>query len=504
MEFNQYFPDKTAIIFGDQGWSYQALEEIIDKIAASLIKQGVQMGDRVALHLPNCPEIIFCYYACFKIGAIAVPVNPLLKAPEIAYILNHCEAKICISHADSFTEVQQIRDQLAQIQTYFLVGDATAFSNVCPFSDLIRIQADPVKLPAVDDSAVAAILYTSGTTDRPKGVTHTHQTLTRMATYQAQQINLTHTDICGVALYLTHIGGFALQMLPTLSARATLVIIPRPDPTLVLQTLQRRRVTYFIGMPVLFNALVNLPDPGDRLEALRICLGGGDTVPVFLQQRFTELFGPEIIEICGMTEVVPYTANTHQDRRVGTIGKAAHGMQLRLVDEQGREVSPREVGEILVKSDAMMVGYWNNPEAATQAFTKGWLRTGDLAWMDEDGYYWFVSRKKDIIVRGGANISPLEVEGVIYQHPAVREVAVIGAAHATWGEVAHAFVALKDGFPITKSELQAFISQRLAAYKVPESISFLPELPKGSTGKVHRQTLRDGAKVAGGNVQKVA
>ena len=504
MEFNQYFPDKPAVIFGDESWSYQALEEIINTIAASLMEQGVQIGDRIAIHLPNCPEIIFCYYACFKIGAIAVPVNPLLKAPAIEYILNHCQAKICISHADSFTEVQLIRDQLAQIQTYFLVGDADAFPDVRPFSDLFSKQADQIKLPAIDASAVAAILYTSGTTDRPKGVTHTHQSLDRMATYHAQQINLSHTDICGVALYLTHIGGFALQMLPALSVRATLVIIPRPAPTLVLQTLQRRRVTYFIGMPVLFNALVNLPNQGESLVALRICLGGGDTVPAILQHRFTERFGVDIVEICGMTEVVPYTANTQQDRRVGTIGKAAQGMLLRLVDEQGREVAPGEVGEILVKSDAMTVGYWQNPEATTQAFTEGWLHTGDLAWMDEDGYYWFVSRKKDVIVRGGANISPLEVEGVIYQHPAVREVAVIGMPDATWGEVVQAFVALKDGYPITKAELQEFVSQKLAAYKVPETISFLPELPKGSTGKVHRQTLRDWSQAAFGNVQNVA
>ncbi|MDJ0707620.1 MAG: AMP-binding protein [Leptolyngbyaceae cyanobacterium MO_188.B28] len=504
MEFNQSFPDKTAIVFGEHTWSYQVLGDTINKIAASLIQQGLQIGDRIALHLPNCPELIFCYYACFKIGAIAVPVNPLLMAPEIAYILNHSQAKICISHIDSFAEVQLIREQFAQIPTYFLVGDDATFLGVRPFSDLCRIQADQIKWPVLDDSAVAAILYTSGTTGRPKGVTHTHQSLTQMATYHAQQINLSHTDICGVALYLTHIGGFAMQMLPVLSAGATLVIIPRPDPALVLQTLQRGRVTYFIGMPVLFNALVNLPNSGDRLEALRICLGGGDTVPAVLQQRFTERFGPDIIEICGMTEVVPYTANTPQERRLGTIGKAAQGMRLRLADGQGREVSPGEVGEILVKSDALTVGYWNNPEATTQAFTEGWLRTGDLAWRDEDGYYWFVSRKKDIIVRGGANVSPLEVEGVIYQHPAVREVAVIGRPHVTWGEAAHAFVSLKEGFPITKSELQAFVSQKLAAYKVPESISFLPELPKGSTGKVHRQTLRDWSQDSFGNVQTVA
>ncbi|MCG8363555.1 MAG: AMP-binding protein, partial [Pseudanabaenales cyanobacterium] len=182
---------------------------------------------------------------------------------------------------------------------------------------------------------------------------------------------------------------------------------------------------------------------------------------------------------------------------------AALGMELRLVDDQGRDTPQGKVGEILVKSEAMMAGYWNNPEATKAALTNGWLHTGDLAWMDEDGYYWFVGRKKDIIVRGGSNISPLEVEEILYQHPAIKEAAVIGAPDASWGEVVQAFVALKVGATTTAAKLQAFVGQHLAAYKVPETISFLPELPKGSTGKIHRKTLRDWSKTAFGNVQDV-
>lgn len=504
MELDQYSPDKTAVIFGDRQWSYQSLEENIGKIAASFIKLGIQTGDRVAIHLPNCPEIVFCYYACFRIGAIAVPINAHLKAPEIEYILNHSQAKLCISHIDSFAEIQLIREQLAWVQRYFLVGDATLFSDARPFSDLLARPVEPIKWPTVDARDVAAILYTSGTTGRPKGVTHTHHSLERMVMYHARQINLSETDVCGVVLPMTHIGGLALHMIPALSMRATLVIIPRPDPALVLETLHWHRVSYFIGMPVLFNAIVNLPNHGQRLDALHICLGGGDTVPTALQERFSDLFDVNIVEICGMTEIVPYAANSQQERRIGSIGKAVQGMQLRLMDEQGGEVSPGEVGEIWVKSDALTVGYWENPEATTQAFTKGWFHTGDLAWMDAEGYYWFVSRKKDIIIRGGMNISPLEVEGVIYQHPAVREAAVVGKPDAVWGEVVQAFVVLKAGASTTTSDLHQFVGQRLADYKVPETFIFLAELPKGNTGKVHRKTLRDRSRSAFRSFQDVA
>ena len=504
MNLNQNFPNQTAIIFGNQVWSYRELDKITNQIATSFMQLGIQPGDRIAIHLLNCPEIVFCYYACFKIGAIAVPINPRLKSPEIKYILNHCQAKFCISQADLFAEIQPIQNQISSVEAYFLIGAPTAFSNVHRLSELVNSGADRAEFPIINPDAAAAILYTSGTTGRPKGVAHTHRSLNLTAAYHAEHVNLTGADVFGAVLPLCYIGGSAFEMLPALSLGAALVIIPRPDPTLVLQNLQQHRVTHFVGMPVLFNALVNHPDAATfNLESLRICLAGGDAVPATLQQRFAELFGVTIREVCGMSEVIPYSLNPQADNRVGSIGKAALGMELRLVDDQGRDTPQGKVGEILVKSEAMMAGYWNNPEATKAALTNGWLHTGDLAWMDEDGYYWFVGRKKDIIVRGGSNISPLEVEEILYQHPAIKEAAVIGAPDASWGEVVQAFVALKVGATTTAAKLQAFVGQHLAAYKVPETISFLPELPKGSTGKIHRKTLRDWSKTAFGNVQDV-
>lgn len=362
-----------------------------------------------------------------------------------------------------------------------------------PLEDLLQQFAENIKFPKINNDTVAAILYTSDTTARPKGVTHTHYSLQRTGVYHAQQVGLNSADISGVMLPLCHIFGFALQLVAAVSVGATLVIIPHFEPALVLQNLDRHGVTKLYGLPVMYNALVNYPDVADyQLNDLQICFAGGDAVPATLQQKFPEITGVEIMEGCGMTEVIPYAMNPmNGEKRVGSIGKVAVGMKLRLVDEGGKDVRQGEVGEILVKSDAMMVGYWDNPEATTAVLKDEWLHTSDLARIDEDGYYWFVSRKKQIIIRGGSNISPLEVEAVLYQHPAVREAGVIGVPSRTWGEIVQAFVVLRSGYSITKAELIEFMRPRIATYKIPEAIAFLPELLKGLTGKIHRKTLRD-------------
>lgn len=489
------YPDKTAIIFGEQSWTYGQFDEITDRLAASLIQLGIHIGDRVAIHLSNSAEIVFCYYACFKIGAVAVPLNNRLKAQELEYIINHSGTKICISQADLFSEIQQVRTALPNIQRYYLLGNTT-FPDVHDFAELLEQSATEITLPTVNQDAVAVILYTSGTTARPKGVTHTHHSLELTARYHIEQVKLSDKDITGIMLPLCHIFGFSLQLLTSVIAGASMVIIPRFEPGLVLQTLQQQRVTRLHGLPVMYNALVNYPNADAYDCSLQVCFAGGDAVPVTLQQRFEEIFGVELMEGCGMTEVIPYSLNPHTgEKRVGSIGKVATGMTLRLVDEQGKDVSQGEVGEVLVNSEAMMIGYWNNPEVTAATLQNGWLHTGDLAWMDEDEYYWFTSRKKEMIIRGGSNISPLEVEAVLYQHPAIKEAAVIGLPDPNWGQSVQAFVVLLDGYSLTEGELLDFVRERIAAYKVPETIVFLPELPKGLTGKIHRKTLKDFATV---------
>jgi long-chain acyl-CoA synthetase len=491
----EQYPEKTAVISGDDRWSYADLDAITDRIAARLIGIGIRPGDRVALHFANRAELVQSYYACFRIGAVAVPLNTRLKGAELEYILNHSGARLYLGQHDLFSEIQGVRSGWNQIERIYLAGPYSDFPEVRPFSELTEAAADDIAFPAVDADAVAAILYTSGTTARPRGVTHTHRTLERKLAFHIQNAGLESTDIVAAAASMGHIAAFALQMLPTLAIGATLLLIPQFEPEPVLRAMEQHRSTQFFGLPVMYNALLLCPGASAfDLSALRWCLAGGDAVPTELQRRFRETFSAEISEGCGMTELVPYCINRQGGaRREGSIGQPSAGVTLRIVDETGREVPPGEVGEIIARSDAAMVGYWNDPESTAATLKDGWLHTGDLGRVDADRYYWFVGRKKEIIVRGGSNISPLEVEEVLYQHPAVREAGVIGIPHESLGEQVAAFVALNEGANASSEELKQFLQARLAAYKVPETITFLPDLPKGPTGKIHRKTLRDQA-----------
>jgi long-chain acyl-CoA synthetase len=488
-------PEKRALLFEEQSWTYRQLDAITDRIAASLLQQGVQPGDRVALLFSNRPELVFVYYACFKSGAVAVPLNIRLKGPELEYVLNHCGARLLIGQDDLFPELQAVRGRLPAVERLYVSGDAAAFPGARPFAELARRLSAPVPFPEVTPEAVAAILYTSGTTARPKGVTHTHATLAQAAASMVTCGDVRPEDILAIATPLCHGSGFMGHLLPALRAGATALVIARPDPEVVLRAMARHHATWFAALPVLCSNLAHHPQAAlYDLRSLRVCLSGGDAVPAELQQRFHATFGVQITELWAMTEVTPGCANpVAGGAKVGSIGLPAPGVTLRLVGPEGRDVPPGEVGEILVHGGSATVGYWDDPEGTAAALQGGWLRTGDLARVDENGYYWFVGRSKEIIIRGGSNISPLEVEEALYQHPAVREAGVVGVPDPTWGEIVHAYVARKDGHEVTEAALKRFLEARIAAYKVPEAIRFLPDLPKGPTGKVARKTLRQWA-----------
>ena len=482
--------DRTALIFGDRRWSYRELDELAGRLAGALHTAGIGPGDRVAFLLPNCPELVLLYLACFRRGAVAVPLNIRLTGAELAYVLNHSGARLVVSHADLYPALESARGELPEVERYYLVGEA-ARAGTAPFAELLS--GPPGRWPEPPAEAPAAILYTSGTTARPKGVTHTHRGLAHTVRNYGQASGLAADDlVCGM-LPMAHVFGFTLQMLAPLSAGATVAILPRFEPGPVLELLRSHHVTHLYGLPVMFNALVHHPEAaGLDLSGLRYCLAGGDAVPQALHEGMRERFGAEIHEGCGMTEVIPYALNRPGlENRVGSIGRASVGMEIRLVDVRGHDVDPGQPGEVLVRSEAVMAGYWRDPEATAAAIQDGWLHTGDMARMDADGYYWFVGRSKEIIVRGGSNISPLEVESALYSHPAVQEAAVVGVPDVELGETVRAFVALKDGAAASAANLKAHVGRQIAAYKVPETIIFLNELPKGLTGKVQRRALRN-------------
>lgn len=484
-------PDHLAMIFGPSRWSYGQLDALTSSLAAGFQAMGVGPGDRVALQLGNRPELVFAYYACLKLGAICVPINNRFAGPEIEFAINHSACRLVISQSDLYESLASIRNRLVHTEKFFLVDDPGSHADVLPFAPLLCHSTADFHLPVISDDHVAAILYTSGTTSRPKGVTHTHGSLQQTVENHGRFIDLRADDIFCLIPPMCHILGFACQLLPAVWARASFALVEKFNADSVLRMIEDLSATRIAVLPVMLQAMINHPQASAfSLRSLRTCIAGGDAVPVALQQSFFERFGVQVLEGCGMTEVIPFTLNTATAYRQGSIGKSCPGMSIRLIDDNGNEVPSGSVGEILVRSQAAMIGYWQEPEISAQTLDGGFVHTGDLGRIDQDGFYWFTGRKKEIIIRGGSNISPLEVEEALYAHSAVRECGVVGVPDAQFGEVIWAYVALLESCSVSSESLLEFLRTRIAAYKIPESVQFMDELPKGATGKIHRPTLR--------------
>jgi long-chain acyl-CoA synthetase len=483
------FPDRAWLRFDGRSCSYAEGDALTDRIAHGLLAKGIKHGDRVALLFANCPELVFCYFACFKIGAVTVPLNVRFQTAELVYAMNHSGAKILIGQSDLIVPLMAVRGELTELERIFVAGDGIPATE--GYSALIH--EGSAELPSVAEEQLAALLYTSGTTARPKGVMHSHATLSQ------QSRNYLHVN--GRAVYaqtliflpLCHIAGFSVLLLTTTAAAGTVTLQRGFDPGRVLRAIEESKITTTGGLPVMVNALINFPKAGEfDLSSLMVFCAGGDCVPMEMQNRFRQLFGIPVDELCGMTEVMysnqPYNLG---QRRPGSVGKPFGDVRIRLEDEQGNEVPAGQTGEIVAYSGAMTLGYWNDPENTAAALRGGGMHTGDLGRRDADGYLWFMGRAKDIIIRGGSNISPGEVEDVLYAHPAVYEAGVVGVPCNELGQRVRAYVALKPGVHATERDLIDWAAKRIAGYKVPETIMFLSALPKGLTGKVHRKSLRD-------------
>jgi len=484
-------PDKFAVIWGEQSWTYAQFERLTDTVAGQLVTAGIRPGDRIGFHLPNGPELALGYVGCLKAGAIAVPVNTRLKGREVEYILRHSAAAGYIGQPELYAEIVGLRKELPQLRKWYLSGECTPDEDVTPFQDLLRPVPSTGLLPAVAAKQTALIIYTSGTTAHPKGVTHSHEMLTQIA-HAMRGLELDENQITVVASSMAHILGFGMVFLAGLLNGATVVLLPRIDPQSVLQAFAQHRCTHMIGLPTFFHAVAQAQSatPHD-VSSGRYFFCGGDSVSPALQEAFERAMGRSVCEAYGSTEAAPLTHNRIGRARVGSIGQTTEGARIRLLDSAGSEVAPGEVGEICIQSPVLMTGYWKDPEATAAAVREGWFHTGDLARCDAEGYYWFAGRAKQIIIRGGSNISPQEVESVLQEHPSVREAAVIGRPNAVWGEIVVAYVVLQNGQSLTEAELIKFASERIAAYKTPEHVIFRDALPKTATGKLDRRALRE-------------
>ncbi len=491
------FPLKVALIFEDKTYTYADLSRLTQSLAASLLQRGINPGDRVAFLLRNCLEIVLCYYACFKIGAIAVPLNLRFQTELLKYGLTHSGARVLISEPELFARIEKIRPSLPEVEQYYLTSGHSEFGGVKPFADLLEATFDRDLLPVFEESSAAAIYYTSGTTGLPKAVIHSHASLTLATQIQISQVAISSDDRTLIMFPICYLIGFGSQILPFHSCGAACVLLPYFEPRSVLEAIQTYQPTKTYGFPRLYNDLVNYPEAGQySVRSLNFCFSAGEAIPVAIQERFKRIFGVEITEGCGMTELQIYSMNPpYGKKKIGSIGRPIAGMEVSLIDDFGRPISRAgEIGEMIVHGGSMTAGYWRDPELTARNIREGWFHTGDLAYKDEEDFYWFVSRKSEIIKHQAGLVSPIEVEGVLYQHPSVREAGVVGVPDRFGHELAQAHVVLrKSSAPVTEKQLIDFAEMHLPPYKVPCQIIFTEDIPYGPTGKIDRKTLRQNA-----------
>src|SRR5215213_380801 len=420
-------PDSPAIRLGDDELTYAALDDLSARLATVLAEKGVKPGDRVGVMLPNVPEFPVAYYGVLRAGAVVVPMNVLLKRREIAFYLEDSGAELLLAW-HGFAE--EARGGAADAATELIEVEPASFAEL-----LQRVEPTPgLAETAEDDTAV--ILYTSGTTGKPKGAELTHHNLLRNAEISSRTTCEVGSDsvVLG-ALPLFHSFGQSVGMNASLLAGACLTLVPKFDPGEALETIQRDGVTHFYGVPTMFGALLHHPDrEGYDTSSLRNCVTGGASMPVEVLHGFEEAFGAVVLEGYGLSETSPVASSNHPDmeRKAGSIGTPIEGVEMRVVDEDDKEVGQGEVGEIVIRGNNIMKGYWQRPDETEEAMRGGWFHSGDMARTDEDGYFYIVDRKKDLIIRGGYNVYPREVEEVLYEHPKIREAAVVGIPHDEW------------------------------------------------------------------------
>jgi long-chain acyl-CoA synthetase len=483
-------PGAPAIRLGDVELSYAELDDRSARLATLLREKGVEAGDRVGVMLPNVPEFPVAYYGVLRAGAIVVPMNVLLKRREIAFYLEDPGAKLLLAwHA--FCD--QACDGAADAGVELIEVEPGDFA-----AKLASLEPSPtVAETAEDDTAV--ILYTSGTTGKPKGAELTHANLARNADVSSRTTSeIGPGDVVLGALPLFHSFGQTVAMNASLGVGACLTLVAKFDPGEALATMQRDGVTHFYGVPTMYGALLHHPERESfDTSSLRICITGGASMPVEVLRGFEEAFGAKVMEGYGLSETSPVACSNHPDRerKAGSIGTPIEGVEMQVVDENDQPVAQGEVGEIVIRGHNIMKGYWRRPEATEEAMRGGWFHSGDMARVDEDGFFYIVDRKKDLIIRGGYNVYPREVEEVLYEHPKIREAAVLGVPHDEWGEEIGAAVVLHEGEELGPEEISAYVKERIAAYKYPRVVWFLDELPKGPTGKILKREIETPAVV---------
>jgi long-chain acyl-CoA synthetase len=481
-----HYPDKKALIFGSRSYTYAEMNRIIDGIAGYITGLGVVKGDRVSLYMPNKPEWILFYYAAARIGAITVCVPSAYKREEMKGVVNDSLSSILVVSTETVSEIPPS-------QTIPLVRRTIVIDRDEMFQSILRgenKQSIPTVVRTTGDDP-AAILYTGGTTGIPKGAMLTHRNLLYSAQNVAYHERMIPDDIGVCFMPLNHVFAQCHIMNTFFYGCGTLVLFPSFDMDKTIAAVIEHRVTRFYAVPTIYIRFLNHPETREQLKSLKYVFSGGTSMPAEIVRQWADVYGTRIYEAYGMTETASLVSFNHFfNHKIGSIGTPAGIIEVKLVDAEGNEVRQGEQGEIIIRGPNIMKGYFEQPEETAAALLDGWLHSGDVGVFDEEGYLYIIDRIKDVIITGGENVYPKEVEDLLHEHPAVNECGVVGLPHPEFGEAVTAFVTLKQDKHAEESALISFCKERMARYKVPKKIRFVSELPKTPQGKILRRELR--------------
>ncbi len=499
-------PQHTAVIFNEMKFSYVQINGAANQVANGLVGLGIQPGDKVALSCPNLPYFPIVYYGILKAGAVVVPLNVLLKGREVAYHLQDSDAKayFCFEGTAELPMGQfgyEGYQEAEACEQFFLITANPAapspIEGTKTLGMLMASQSPTFDTVQRDSNDTAVILYTSGTTGRPKGAELTHTNMILNARLSDAMYSTDQEDVHLITLPLFHSFGQTVQMNSGFYNGAALSLLPRFDAEAALKIMERDCVTIFAGVPTMYWAILNCPNAHlydlEKIgRHLRLCCSGGSAMPIEVMKAFNEKFGVKILEGYGLSETSPVATfhSTDIETKPGSVGPPVWGVQVRVVDPDDNDVPMGELGEIVIKGHNIMKGYYKKPEATADVMRNGWFHSGDIGRMDEDGYVYITDRVKDMLIRGGLNVYPREVEEVMMTHSAVSLAAVVGIPHEALGEEVKAFVILKDGQQVTEEELIAWCKENMAAYKYPRHIEFRQSLPMTATGKILKRELK--------------
>lgn len=480
-------PKEPAFVFRGDTWTYQRLAAVTEHLACGLIKRGVKPGDRVALHMMNRPEMIVAYYACFQIGAIAAPLRTAFKPAELAPLLQRLKPALYIGDACLYENVAPIKTSILASDRRVIIGEAAESYGCEPWEALFSgVTSKAVSVsPALHQPCI--LINTSGTTGHPKFVIHTPATLSEAVNLTVNHWAFSGDEVVLQPLPMGHASGLTL-FLTSIAAGVPFILLESFDADVVLDAIESHRCTRCTGFPAQYAALLDRQRARPRnLASLRICLTGADACPIELQKRVSAEFGVPLYNVWAATEVV---GSLTYGLQLGPVARIVPEAQIRLVGDDGVEVPHGEIGELLIRGPNVFAGYWNDAQATANSLRDGWYHTGDLMRRGDGEDIWFVSRKKDIIIRGGTNISPAEVEQVLISHPAVQDAAVVGVPDGVLGQRVFGFVTITNlTTPVLVAEILAFSARQLASYKVPEGLAVVDDFPRNALGKVDRNAM---------------